>query len=621
MPSTFFGLDIGTTGLHIYQQAINTTAHNISNTRTEGYSRQQLNRQAGIPISIAQSYGMVGSGVAANKVTQIRDSYYDVKYRTANTVLGEYTGRGYYLDQIQNYLNELNDGGFNVNIKNLFNGLQELEKDPTAMSARTQFVNQSFALTDFFNNVSENIKKLQDESNFALKNTVEVINSYGDQIATLTKQINIIEVNGGFANDLRDQRNLVIDKLSELVNVSVVEEKVGADLKEQKAGVTSYTVKVNGRYLVNNYTSNKINVVPRKYQTNMNDIDGLYDLEWADGQDFDLYSSELSGKLAALVKIRDGNNRANLQGRATIAEGDTQIVIKGTNINHIEEMNFPPEGKVVVGSHEYHYTSFEVEIVTNEDTGKDEYVYTFQLKENTEVLGDLEDAPARIGRSMNFKGIPYYMDQLNLFVRKFAKEFNEIHKKGIDLNGKIGGDFFNGIDKVSGLNYQFKVPGKFSHKDEDGNIIEEEIKNFSSSDETYYRLVASNFSVTGSIRDNVRTIAAGSKIVDGVDNREIIKNLKSLQHNRDMFDDGKPEEFYQALVSDIAVDTKTAHVFEKNQKMIVKNIDNQRLSISGVDSDEEAMDLVKFKHCYDLSAKVISVMNEIYNKLINEMAI
>ena len=100
-----------------------------------------------------------------------------------------------------------------------------------------------------------------------------------------------------------------------------------------------------------------------------------------------------------------------------------------------------------------------------------------------------------------------------------------------------------------------------------------------------------------------------------------MKKLENLQKDRTMFDQGKPEEFYQALTSDIGVDTKTAETFSTNQDKIVKSIDNQRLSISGVDTDEEAMDLVKFKNCYNLSAKVISVMNEIYNKLINEMAI
>ena len=216
MPSTFFGLDIGTSGLHTYQAALNTTAHNITNTRTEGYSRQQVNRQAKDPIAIAQRYGMVGTGVTANKISQVRDEYYDLKYRSANTVNGEYETRSYYLNNIQNFLNEIKDGGFNTNFKNLFNGMSEVEKDPTSKSARAQMVNQAYALTEYFNNVSENLKNTQNEVNFAIKNTVDTINSYGDQIATLTKQINMVEVSGGFANDLRDQRNLLVDKLSEL---------------------------------------------------------------------------------------------------------------------------------------------------------------------------------------------------------------------------------------------------------------------------------------------------------------------------------------------------------------------------------------------------------------------
>ena len=206
------------------------------------------------------------------------------------------------------------------------------------------------------------------------------------------------------------------------------------------------------------------------------------------------------------------------------------------------------------------------------------------------------------------------MDQLNNYVRKFSKEFNEIHKTGEDLAGNKGTDFFNGVDKVTGKNYKFKVPGT---EDEDGN----EITEFSSEDETYYKLTANNYSVTRTFREDPNLIAAASTISEGIENTDVMKKLEGLQKDRTMFDQGKPEEFYQALTSDIGVDTKTAKTFSTNQDKIVKAIDNQRLSISGVDTDEEAMDLVKFKNCYNLSAKVISVMNEVYNKLINEMAI
>ena len=184
----------------------------------------------------------------------------------------------------------------------------------------------------------------------------------------------------------------------------------------------------------------------------------------------------------------------------------------------------------------------------------------------------------------------------------------------MDLDGNQGEDFFNGIDKATGENYKFKVPGT---EDESGN----EITEFSSDDETYYRLVAHNYSVTRTFKENPSLIAAASTISEGIENTDVMKKLESLQRDRTMFDHGKPEEFYQSLTSDIGVGAKTAETFAKNQDMMVKAINNQRLSISGVDSDEEAMDLVKFRNCYNLSAKVITVMNEIYNKLINEMAV
>ena len=618
MPSTFFGLDIGTSGLHTYQAALNTTAHNITNAKTDGYSRQKVNRQAKDPISIAQRYGMVGTGVIANKISQIRDEYYDLKYRSANTINGEYEARTYYLKNIQNFLNEIKEGGFNTNFKNLFNGMSEVEKDPTSKSARAQMVNQAYALTEYFNNLSANLKNTQNEVNFNIKNTVDTINSYGDQIATLTKQINMIEVSGGFANDLRDQRNLIVDKLSKLANVTVKEERIGEGMSGSLSGVTHYTVKINGGYLVNNYEANRIEAVPRDYLSNINDVEGLYDLKWSDGQDFSTHNSNLGGKLGALFQMRDGNNMGSLRCNVKEASaGDTELTLEDTNINSIENMNFPPKGRITVGSEEYEYTGFDVKMEKDPDTGKTKFKYIFKLKEDKPIQKDITEedkAVAKIGEQVNFKGIPYYMDQLNNYVRKFSKEFNEIHKTGEDLNGNKGTDFFNGIDKVTGENYKFKIPGK---EDEDGN----EITEFSSEDETYYKLTAHNYSVTRKFREDSSLIAAAGTISEGIENTDVMKKLENLQKDRTMFDQGKPEEFYQALTSDIGVDTKTAETFSTNQDKIVKSIDNQRLSISGVDTDEEAMDLVKFKNCYNLSAKVISVMNEIYNKLINEMAI
>lgn len=607
MPSTFFGLDIGYTGLNIYQGALHTTSHNITNAETKGYSRQELFRQAGKAISIHSSYGMVGTGVVGLGVGQIRDNYYDEKYRVAKTLYGEYAGKSYYMGEIENYFNEVTAEGFTTNFSSMFTSLEELSKDPSSGSARRQVINFSLAMTEYFNSMSNSLKSVQEECNFEIKNCVDRLNTIGEQIATLTKQINTIEITGSKANDLRDQRNLLIDELSELVNVTVSEQKVGATEGETSVGLTSYSVKVNGRYLVNDYQYNTIELIPREEPAQAGDVKGLYDLTWSDGQNFELYGELLGGKLAALIDVRDGNNADNLHGTISASAGDTEVTMVGTNVNNISQLNIPEEGVVVVGNQEYRYEGFEVEI--DPDTG--EYTYTFHLDESKPVVSDADEAEGRVGRSVNYKGIPYYLAQMNEFVRTFAREFNELHKTGEDLNGNKGIEFFNGTHPVTGANYTF------------ADILneEEDIYGFSSSDETYYKLNAGNFTVTKAIYEDADLFAAADSISQGVEENKVLAKLLALKDDIGMFKQGKPESFFQSLIADVGIDTRKANQFTDSQNNIVNAIDNQRISISGVDTDEEAMNLIRFQTAYNLSAKVISVMDEIYNKLINEMAV
>ncbi len=664
MPSTFFGLDIGATGLNIYQTALNVTSHNVANAQTEGYTKQILNRHANDPISLRLSYGMAGTGVAADKITQVRDEYYDNKYRTNNSIEGRLSMRAYYLDQVENYFNESNDtGSMRERLESFWNALDEVQKNPTSLAARQQLSQTALSMTDYFNNLAGNLEALQDDINVAIKSKIDRINSYGDQIATLNKQINVIEVNGGFANDLRDQRNLIIDKLSKICNVKVEEVRLtdtDNDLPANFNNAKALTVKINGRNLVDVYSSNKIIAKPRKLNANNTDIDGLYDFEWQDGQSFDLHEKNLGGELQGMIEMRDGNNEDNFNGtvkaNAITLKTDTEpakVVVTDTNINSVEFMNMPPHGILNIGGRKLEYNEIKVTSSKDAATGKDVFTYTFSLADDVSDDAvqaakdscDARDGVAKIGRALNYKGIPYYMDRINQFVRVFAKHVNEQHKMGDDLNGKEGIDFFNGIDKVTGYNYTFTGPGtKYDYgtkdvlavsgiadpfKNDEILISSKALANDTAVDsvnktvyKSYYMLTAKNFSVTKEVADHPDRIAAGKKGSVGQGNVEDTENIKAMHSLRalsDMFDEGKPDEFAQTLVSDIGVDTKASNAVAKNQEKIVENIDNQRISISGVDQDEETVDLVKFKQAYNLSAHVVQVMNQIYNTLINQM--
>lgn len=586
MPSTFFGLNIGTSGLYTYQAALNTAAHNVSNAETKGYTRQVLEQKAGIPIRVNNSYGMVGSGVEATKISQIRNEYYDLKYRKNNTIFGDYSAKQYAMTEIENYFNEVTVNGFTTSFNTLFSGLQELSTDSANLTKRTQVTNYAQSLADYFNSMATNLKSVQEECNFEVKNQVDQINSLGQQIASLTKQINVLESGGGTANDLRDQRQLLLDNLSGIVNISYEEHVVG-----QNVGVTSFTVKIDGQTLVDTGDYNTLQVVPRKEKVNQNDADGLYDITWSNGNTFSTQSSSLSGYLKSLIDVRDGNNNENLQSNQNSGTaGENTVTLTQTNINSIEKLNIPVPGVITIGNREYNYTDFDVVYDPDNKTCS----YTFTL--DKPLSADVDNESISIGDSIDYKGIPYYMGQLNQLVRTFAKEFNDLHKSGVDLNGDKGLDFFNSkdrIDSATGDNEPF------------------------TSYEDYYELTAANFAVTKSVYDDPSKIVTGSEVENGVENNDILDKLLALKDDKSMFKQGTPASFFQTLVAEVGVDADKANNFAQSQSDILDMIKNQRLSVSGVDVDEEAMNLVKFQNAYNLSAKVIQIMNEIYDKLIN----
>ena len=628
MPNTFFGLTIGKSGLYASSSGINVTAHNISNAETKGYTRQQATLAASKALYVGGTNGMIGTGVDVVSVDQIRDEYYDVKYRTNNTILGDYSTKEYYLTEIENFFNEIKLEGFTTTFDDMYNTIQELQKKPTDLSVRTQMTNYAQALCEYFNYVSSNLKNIQKEINYEVSNQVDRINSIGVQMAQLTKQINSLEVLGGKASDLRDQRELLVDELSQIVDVAVTEIPVG-----QEVGINSYTVRINGQLLVDTYHSNELVCVPREQKTTMNDADGLYDIIWKqDKQVFNASTSTNIGSLQALYAVMEGNDNQAFKGMAEGAVGDTSITLVSdfVYINEVQRLNLDTTGKLTIGNREYTYNGFKV---SQNDDGK--FEYEFQL-DSPLVIGTDEISPATeavsgfqyntiIGQDINYKGIPYYMAQLNEFVRVFSKNFNDICKSGMDLNGDAGLDFFNSTQIVTGENYRFV--DNFSEYGEDENVLFTsktgvyEIKNDYNNFGSYYFMTAADISITRDIVADSRKVVAATSIVNGTEQSDIAEKLIKLKQDTTMFRQGAPAQYLQTLVSEVGIDCNKARQFAKNQQDIIDTVTNQRLSVSGVDNDEEGMSLIRYQNCYNLSAKVISVMDEIYSKLINEMGV
>lgn len=613
MPSTFFGLTIASSGLNAYQVALNTTANNISNVQTEGYSKQQANRVASDAIRVYAKYGSMGTGVTTESVKQLRNQYYDTKYWYNQSSVGLYETKLNYLKQIENYfIDDDSAKGFSTILNTMFNDLDTLKNNAGDTSARQQFVGSAQNLATFFNSTAQGLGDIQNNANEEIKSTVQNINSIAEKIASLNKQINVIELQGGYANELRDQRALLIDELSAIVPTEVEELPVkNSNDPDLPTGANYYTVKIGGQLLVDTYDCEKLKCVTRENKVNQSDMDGLYEIKWEKtGNTFKAGASSMSGSLKALFDIRDGNNGENFKGAANVIDS-THVKVTNPSISSIEAITMPETGVLTIYGKDYSYKNFTFE--TNAD-GKITS-YTFELTDalSTQDRLKVDGMQASIGNSVDTMGVPYYMSQMNQFLRSFCSMFNDIMLQGQDLNGDATDyySFFTGADQVTGEEYAFGSSRKIN-----GTTTE-------CGDSSYYKLTAGNICVSSVCVKDSSKVAAQYKTdtEDGVDKYKLAEDLAKLKSDTVLFRAGSASGFLKCMISDISIDTQKSTIFSNNYENIQAMLETQRMSVSGVDEDEEALDLVKFQNAYNLSSKMISVMAEVYDKLIEETGV
>ena len=619
MSSTFFGLTIAYSGLNTSQAQINTTANNISNVNTNGYSRQVVNTVASSALRVYQSYGTTGTGVEAQSVTQRRDLYYDEKYWNNQSALGYFEKKQYYMKQIEDYYNENSSNtGFTTIYTKMFNAMSTLQGSPGDDTVRKQFISNAKQLTEYFNQLSTKLKDLQNSINDEIKTAIDDINAISEKVAVLTKQINVIEQGGGHANELRDQRALLIDDLSEICDVSVKETDVlNTNDPDTKTGATYYMVYINGQQLVDTYEYNTLTVKSRATEQmyNQSDIDGLYDIVWAkDGDRFNAVPSSSGGHLKSMFEVRDGNNNENMHGTVSSAT-ESSITIKDLSITDVNEFNMPIKGQISTNNMLFTYDGFEFN--TDKD-GKVESV-TFKLIDpiGKDLAKGLVDKAFQIGDDVDYMGIPYYQNQMNLFLRNFCEKFNLIEQSGVDLNGDDMTAFFIAKDTIDSQK-EHQMDSKLTEKDPTDEKIIYGKQGISSENETYYLLTAGNVSIAKKTDKDSRIFATTTKenYTSGVDAADLVVELQALQKKEKLFRGGGGDAFLQCIYADVTIDAQECNIFTENFSNIKKSISEQRMSVSGVDEDEEALDLIKFQNAYNLASKCISVFSEIYDRLI-----
>lgn len=262
MPGTFFGFNTALRGMQAAQRNIYTTAHNIANANTEGYTRQQvvLATTPPYPVPSMNRPGgtgwQIGTGVDSQETRRLRDEFLDIQIRRETGTLGMWQQIQDFLSQVEIVFNEPSDTGLSTLISQFWAAWQELSKNAESSPVRTTVVETASALAEAFNHSAQQLETIIGDIDQSIALKAMEINSLVRQIADLNLQIKNIVAVGDQPNDLMDQRDLLLDRLSKIIDYEI-ENNI-----ENVNGVTvadgQIKIKVDGTYLLEINNGNNI---------------------------------------------------------------------------------------------------------------------------------------------------------------------------------------------------------------------------------------------------------------------------------------------------------------------------------------------------------------------------
>lgn len=281
--------DIARSALTASQQALTVTGHNVANVNTPGYSRQEAVLAEQPPLN--GQPGMVGTGVRATSIRRYTDFFVNKQLTTIEQNLGRLSVSKDELFRLQNLFADSNNQGIAARLDEFFRGLQDVSTTPGGLAARSVLLANAKQLASSLNQASADLVSARQSLNFQVKQTVEEINSLSKQLATLNGQIVAAEVTGQSANDLRDQREGIVNELAKRIDITTIETKTGA--------LTVFAAR--GQVLVESATVRQLGAIEDP------DNEGLFAVGYSTGGSRPLSIDGLisNGRLRSLLDVRD----------------------------------------------------------------------------------------------------------------------------------------------------------------------------------------------------------------------------------------------------------------------------------------------------------------------------
>lgn len=588
----------GVTGLSVSQSALNTTAHNLANVNTDGYVRQQ-SIMTDLPYN---TYGasyhntmQIGLGTTMAMISQVRETFLDKSYRSEIGRQGFYEAQSEAVDEVESVFGELQGESFQDVVSDLWSNLQELTKEPGDITKRTLLVQSATNFVERASAISKQLSDYQVNLNTEITTKVNRINQIGDRIHDLNKTIQQYESNGQQANDYRDERNLLMDELGGLTKYSYT---------ENSSGVVN--INVEGIQFVTE--TNVIHMGTASLTTDSN----LLKPVWPTNNNMDVY--QLNAPYSAENKSDMGSLKGLLVTRGTKAARYTDIPQESDYSNPldykaaVDNYNNTVDSSVIMAT-QAQFDQLVHGVVTMINDALSPNVSVSQYSTNMKLSTPTAFVKYPDGSNHAVTSDMMLWDQANAPI---GEDVNKTPREA--LFDRKNTDRYTKVDLIAA--------------DGTTKIGEAYLYNKEDSTDNYSLFTLGEIEVNGNIKKDSSLLPLTSNSTSGESgayNSKLLSDLTSKWQKKFAAVDPNTatknniDDYYTAMIADLANRGKVLDSQASNQKSMVESIDNKRQQVAGVSSDEELTNMVKFQHAYNASSRYINAINEMLENLITKL--
>ncbi|MCR5400019.1 MAG: flagellar hook-associated protein FlgK [Treponema sp.] len=623
MGSTFSGIELGKRSIMAHTDAITTAGHNISNANTEGYSRQRVNLKEFDPLykpdlERLERKGMIGQGMDAQSIERVRDEMLDQRITSIQHEESYWDTRSKYYTMIEAVYNEPEEVSIRSNMDKFWEGWQELSMHPENQAARQAVVTRGESLTDAIRSKWDNLSGIGSLINSDIEATVRQVNDYAKQIAAVNTEIVRSRAMGDNPNDLLDRRDLLVDKLSKLVNITT-------DQRDSD----EFMVHLDGQILVQGGVARGFDL------ETVLDNNAYSKLVWEDTR---LDANVSSGSLGALIELRDVDIRNEIQGLNTVTMNFADLVNdvhrNAYGANNVTGLDFFTERPFIENVN----GNFD-----SDGDGQFDKSYVFRFTGNTkldmqEQIG-LEGTMTFSGPSGNVEVAYHPTDSVEAVINRINDSNGEV-KAYLDRNNHLvlkattakaienpdfvirhvedSGFFLTGY---SGILQESGANGAYDFNQSDA-VSALRTQDFSVSPVLN---PAGYIEVNQAIRNDVMSVAAAfmdaSGNVNSGDARAAVE-IAAIRNTKIMIgSDRTIDDYFADSVTNVGLKGEQAENNYNSHLAIMMDLRGMRDSISGVNIDEELSDILKFQHGYNAAAKFITVWDNLIDTVINRLGV